>query len=110
MATKPGWKSAEHRLNTDDDPRDDDDDGGGGNALPFILVIVAIVVGTFAITSGIAAFQSTMSTAPGVATCTTSGWGFVKLECPGNRMMGPTFGYWFCGNPATNHPCGTNPP
>jgi hypothetical protein len=94
----------------DDNPRDDGDDGGGGNAFPFILGLVAIVVGVFAIASAIGAFKSTQSTTPPpVATCTTSGWGFVKLECPGDRMMGATFGFWGCGDPRTNHPCGTNP-
>jgi hypothetical protein len=93
----------------DDDLRDDEDDGSGGTSAGFILVAIALAVLVFAVASGIGAIKSTQSTPPGVPTCTTSCYGFVKLECPGDRFMDACFGFWGCGNPATNHPCGTNP-
>ena len=93
----------------DDDPRDDDDDGGGGTSAGFVIVVIALAVTILAIISAVGVIKSTQSSPPGVATCTTSCWGFAKLECPGDRLMGSCFGVWGCGDPVSNHPCGTNP-
>jgi hypothetical protein len=94
------------------EPNDDDDGGGGGNGGTsggWVVAVIGAVVAILAIASAIGIIMSTQSKPPGTTTCTTSCWGFAKLECPGDRLMGSCCCFWGCGDPGTNHPCGTNP-
>ena len=88
-----------------DDPRDDDDGStGGGDASLFILSLVAIAVGVVTVLSVIGIFVSQDPKPAGGTMCTESCWGFLKLECPTNRVMSACFGWPGCGG--TPHTCG----
>jgi hypothetical protein len=101
-------------------PDGSDSSGGGGTFEPggiaaAALVIVGTILGIFVWASLFALVQSlfphdppTPDTPNTPAMCSTSCGGFVKLECPTNRIMGTCFGIGICDKPV--HACGTNPP
>jgi hypothetical protein len=86
-----------------DDPRDDGEEGRG-DATPLIVSILAIIAGIFIVLSIVAVFTPRDTTTPATASCTESCWGFIKLECPTNRIMSACFGFPGCGG--TPHVCG----
>jgi hypothetical protein len=93
------------RPNPGGDDGTDDNSGNSGLPLEWILAVVGAVVAIFAIASAIGlTVSNTSSSPPGQTTCGTSCYGFAKLECPGNRLMGACFGIWTCSNP--DHKCG----
>lgn len=91
-------------------PRDGEDGGdssGGGTGLDWVVAVVGAVVTIFAIASAIGLIVSQTSKSSATGTCTTSCWGFTKLECPTNRFMGACFGFWSCSSDSA-HPCGSD--
>jgi hypothetical protein len=92
-----------------DDPRDDGPESGN-DVSPLIIALVGLVVGVVVVLSVIGIFVSRdpQPTGGGAgAVCTQTCWGFLKLECPTNRIMGACFGWPSCGG--TPHRCGTDP-
>ena len=89
-----------------DDPRDDDE-SGGNDATPLIVALVGIAVGVVVVLSVIGIFVSRDPKPPAGSMCTEACYGFLKLECPTNRVMGACFGWPSCGG--TPHACGTDP-
>ena len=87
-----------------DDPRDVDNNDRGGDASLFVGLLLAIVVGVLVVVSVAGIFVSRDPIPPTAAMCTESCWGFLKLECPTNRIMGACFGFPGCGG--TPHVCG----
>lgn len=85
-----------------DDPRDDSE--GGGDATPLIIGVLSVIAGIFIALSIVAVFTPRDTTTPLTASCTESCWGFIKLECPTNRIMSACFGFPGCGG--TPHVCG----
>lgn len=89
----------------DDDPRDDGDGGSGGNGGSYGVAIFGLIVIYFVVASLIGYAMHTDSPPPPTTTsCTSACYGFVKLECPGNRYMGACFDWPWCGG--TTHTCG----
>lgn len=95
------------QADPDDDPRDDTDEGSGG---PFVVVVVAVIVSIFAVLGFIGGWLSSHPFPPpaGTTTCSTTCMGFLRLECPGNRLMGLCLGISVCESPT--HACGVDPP
>ena len=87
-----------------DDPRDDDNSDRSGDGTLFVSLLLAIVVGVIVVVSVAGIFVSRNPVPPTAAMCTESCWGFLKLECPTNRIMGVCFGFPGCGG--TPHVCG----
>ena len=85
------------------DPRDDNETGGGDGLL-YVSLLLAIVVGIFVVVSIAGVFTSRDPVPPTTAMCTESCWGFLKLECPTNRVMIAWVGFPGCGG--TPHVCG----
>ena len=88
-----------------DDPRDDDE-SGGNDATPLVVALVGIAVGVVVVLSVIGIFVSRDSKPATTSMCTETCYGFLKLECPTNRVMGACFGWPSCGG--TPHVCGSD--
>ena len=91
------------------EPDNDGNGQTGGTGGTIVLAVIGVIVGIFAFASAVGIVKSTGSTSPGTRMCTTACYGFARLECPGDRLMGACLGFWGCGGPGP-HPCGTNPP
>ena len=87
----------------DDDLRDDEVRGGSGIEIVMIVALVAVFLAFLSVYGLLRSFNKKP---PGVATCTTTCLGVVKLECPGDRYIGVCFGLWECSG--GTHPCGTD--
>jgi hypothetical protein len=88
-----------------DDPRDDGPESEN-DASPLIVALIGIAVGVVVVLSVIGIFVSRDPKPAGAAMCTETCWGFLKLECPTNRVMGACFGWPSCGG--TPHTCGSD--
>src|SRR5262245_43706909 len=85
----------------DSEPKDDDT---GNNRGTYGVAIFGLIVIYLVVASIIAYAASNNNTPPPTPTCTSACYGFVKLECPTNRFMGPCFDVpWCSGSP---HICG----
>lgn len=97
-----------NRQALDSEPKNDDprDDGGGGsNSGSYGVAIFGLIV-TYLVVASIIGWAMSNNNPPPAATptCTSACYGFVKLECPGNRFMGPCFDVPWCSG--TPHVCG----
>jgi hypothetical protein len=98
----------------DNEPDIPDDEGGGatgGNEGSWLIAVAGAIVALMVALSLIGLALSRFTTPPPTGTarsCTEECWGFVKLECPTHRYMGPCVNIWpSCSG--TPHVCGTNP-
>jgi hypothetical protein len=93
----------------DDDPRDDEE-GESSSGSGFAGILIAVFVTVIVIFATVGGFLGAypFDPPPGTTTCSTTCMGFVRLECPGNRMMGLCFGISVCDRPT--HTCGIDPP
>lgn len=95
-------------IDPDDDPRDDAEGESSRGSFALIMVAVIVTVVTvFAFIGGMLGSRP-FPPPPDTTTCGTTCMGFVRLECPGNRMMGLCFGVSVCDRPT--HVCGVDPP
>lgn len=101
-------KESVNNLSGEPDDTRDDEGGDGGNGTEIAVAVVAVAVVVITIASLVGLFKSfdKKPVPPATTVCFEACYGFVKLECPGDRLMGACFGFSGCGgNP---HPCGKN--
>lgn len=91
-----------------EDPGDDGEGSSSGDAYGTFVLVAAFVLLTVLATIGGALGAFSFDPPPGTTTCSTTCMGVVRLECPGNRMMGLCFGIAVCDRPT--HSCGIDPP
>jgi hypothetical protein len=87
----------------------DDNGSNTGNAFGPIFWVISVVIAIAVIAAAVVAIASSGTPPPptDAKQCSTSCAVFVKLECPGDRVMGTCFGISACEAPM--HACGTNP-